>query len=224
MSLHAEDILGMCLIGNILVSYDAHRICVTDIKSRASVGDIQLLQPAQITALVHPSTYVNKVVVGYSNGALELWNVVKQKLIHTFTSHTEYLDQLVVEDSIPFPAITVLEQSPALDIIAIGFASGLILLLNMKTDQVLFHFSQDEGVTSLSFRLDAVSEKFPYLVSGGSEGRVHIWNLGDGSEDSPRRLQETLEEAHCGRVLRVQFLHGEPIMVTSGTDNAMKVQ
>jgi WD40 repeat protein len=49
-------------------------------------------------------------------------------------------------------------------------------------------------VTSISFRTDSSSEKFPYMVSGSSDGRIYIWNLGGVNE--PRKLVGVLDEAH----------------------------
>jgi WD40 repeat protein len=79
---------------------------------------------------------------------------------------------------------------------------------------VLFTFKQgddSEGitsghqeVTSISFRTDAAAERFPYMVSGGADGRVYIWNLGTPHrDDEPRRLMYTLEEAHGNHIMQM---------------------
>jgi hypothetical protein len=36
------------------------------------------------TALAHPDTYLNKVVVGSADGRLQLWNFATGALLHTF--------------------------------------------------------------------------------------------------------------------------------------------
>lgn len=36
------------------------------------------------TCVCHPDTYLNKVVVGGADGALQLWNFVTGQLVHTF--------------------------------------------------------------------------------------------------------------------------------------------
>ena len=38
----------------------------------------------EVTAMVHPSTYLNKILFGSRQGALQLWNIHKSKLLHTF--------------------------------------------------------------------------------------------------------------------------------------------
>lgn len=38
-----------------------------------------------IRALVHPSTYLNKVVLGSKQGTLQLWNILKDQMLYSFT-------------------------------------------------------------------------------------------------------------------------------------------
>lgn len=38
-----------------------------------------------ISALVHPSTYLNKVVLGSKQGTLQLWNILKDQMLYSFT-------------------------------------------------------------------------------------------------------------------------------------------
>ena len=87
---------------------------------------------------------------------------------------------------------------------------GDIILMNLKTDIVLFTFKQGHTksftkeivstgneVTSISFRTDASAEKFPYMATGSGDGRVYVWHLGcPGQAEEPRRLMLTLDEAH----------------------------
>eukprot|EP01034_Spumella_vulgaris_P032453 gene32453-40053_t len=198
--------------------------------------------------MIHPATYVNKVLVAYSNGELELWNINKKAIVYTFSSHLKYIAQRLAqaaeddEDDKPViktsaVSITCMEQSPACDVIALGYSNGEIVLINLKLDQVLFTFTQEGGaVTSLSFRTDVSAERFPFMASSSADGRVFVWNLGSGPQEKDgeadedgdsaiqRRLHSTLEDAHEGPVSRVSFMHGEPIMVSTGaSDNSIKV-
>jgi U3 small nucleolar RNA-associated protein 21 len=170
---------------------------VHDTKSRQLVGELSLLQNGKITTMVHPATYVNKFVVGFSNGQLELWNLNSKKMLYSFKSHVRFLSKAgehadgsdEQEGHGVAPAVTCMEQSPACDVIGVGFSNGVILLLNLKLDQVLFSFTQKGGaVTSLSFRTDGGAEKNPHMSSSSADGRIHIWNLGsnaaNGGDDS----------------------------------------
>jgi U3 small nucleolar RNA-associated protein 21 len=280
-SAHEDPIVGLLSVGTTLISYDTgNHIKIHDTKERALVGEITLLENTQsgvgagggrISALVHPATYVNKFVIGFSNGQLELWNFNTRKLLYTFKSHKAHLsadggasygsdsddERTPVSSSAGSrdasagsranaQAVTCLEQSPACDVVGVGFSSGKILLLHLKLDQVLFSFSQKlaggvgggVAVTSLSFRTDAGAEKSPFLASSTADGRIHVWNLGskrpgagrsdeDGKETSnrlERKLQSSIEDAHRGPISRVAFIPGEPILVSAGAeDNSLKV-
>jgi U3 small nucleolar RNA-associated protein 21 len=203
------------------------------------------LQKGNIVSICHPATYINKIVIGYSTGQIELWNIHKKTIIYTFSSHLSLLqrkDSELYTD--PFgdkdeedeaPAVNVndikvtcLEQSPACDVLGVGFSSGDILLINLKMDKVLFSFKQDGGdcgVTSISFRSDSASDKFPFMVTSSMDGRLHVWNLGSSSENAmklERKLQNSLD-AHTASISRVHFMYGEPIMVSSGEDNSIRV-
>ena len=198
-----------------------------DTQQRVCIGKITLARKAVHSAVMHPATYINKVIIGFSDGHLELWNFKSKKLVYSYSSHLQTLSS--VTDSAP--CITCLEQSPALDVVGIGFSSGHVALFNLKFDQVLFWFKQDCGaVTSLAFRTDLASEKFPFMVSSGITGRIHVWNLGTkrtGFDESStiveRKLEHIIEEAHRGAIVKLHFLYGEPILVSSSADNSIKM-
>lgn len=265
-SVHKSKIVGMSIVGKTLLTFDEdNAVKVIDVQDRELVSELLPLQSSPLTCVVHPATYINKFVFGYTNGQMELWNVRTCKIIYTFKSHIQFLKRLKVtsdkifgdddsdddddddnasDDNMNFvcPSITCMEQSPATDVIGVGFSSGQILLMNLKLDTVLFSFKQEGGaVTSLSFRTDSASDRFPFMVSGGADGKLHIWNLGTPSNNSPaggndddddddedaityeRKLEKIIEDAHSGSVSRVHFLHGEPIMISSAEDNSVKV-
>jgi U3 small nucleolar RNA-associated protein 21 len=212
---------------------------IIDTKDRKVISTTTMLQTAPITTIIHPATYINKFLIAYSNGQLDLWNANKGKLVHTFASLRAYFQRkhnTKSASAVVVPAISVMEQSPACDVVAVGFESGDILLLNLKLDLVLFSFEQDCGVvTSLSFRTDVASDKFPFLASSGNDGRIFIWNLGTKATDTndeeegaskiqlERKLQSIITEAHSARVSKVHFLHGEPVLISSSIDNSIKM-
>lgn len=215
---------------------------VIDTKDRSQLSSIILLHHAAITSVLHPATYLNKCLIGYADGHLELWNISKQKLVYTFASNAAYFDKnsdKFGETNINLAGIICMEQSPAVDVVAVGYSTGDILLLNLKLDRILFAFKQDGGsVTSISFRTDVGSEKFPFMVSAGLTGRVYVWNLGskrqgvdtDVDDDDcitnlrlERKLESIMEDAHRGPISSLHFLHGEPVLVSSSVDNSIKM-
>jgi U3 small nucleolar RNA-associated protein 21 len=134
------------------------------------LSTLQFPQTSRITSVLHPSTYLNKIVVGFGSsggglssaqtGGLELWNIKTRTMIYRFktdqwssekhnpdamldaalgrNSQKRGADGQVIGEAL---GVTCLEQSPAVDVIAIGLQSGLVLLLNLVSDTVLHAYS-----------------------------------------------------------------------------------
>jgi len=157
----------------------------------------------EVSALCHPSTYLDKVLVGSSQGPLHLWNIKTTKLIYTFEGWKS--------------GVTRLEQAPAINVVAIGLKSGDIYLHNLKYDEVVVHFHQDWGpITGLSFRTDGP----PIMITGSSSGHLAFWNLEE------RKLVSQMRNVHSeekGGVSGLVCLASEPLLVTSSADNRLKL-
>lgn len=153
----------------------------------------------KISVVMHPHTYINKILVGSDQGGLQLWNVRHAKLIHTFNSFSS--------------KITVLEQSPAIDVVAVGLSNGKIILLNLKVEEILMEFTQEWGqVTGISFRTDGP----PIMATSSINGQIAFWNLEE------RKVQGTLL-AHDDGIFTLRFLPNEPLLLTTSTDNSLKL-
>ena len=103
------------------------------------------------TALCHPPAYVDKVLVAFAGGGLQLWNVAAGAKLHTFRNHNQHrrkaetgVDGGARVTPIPIP-ITALEASPALDVVALGRADGSVTLLDARADAALADFEQAAG-------------------------------------------------------------------------------
>lgn len=81
------------------------------------------------------------MVLGAEDGRMRIVDLERGKLIKEFPANDMFNC-----------AITVLEQSPAVDVLAVGLANGKIHLRNIKLDRVFFSFSHEGSITSLSFR------------------------------------------------------------------------
>ncbi|EPX71916.1 U3 snoRNP-associated protein Utp21 [Schizosaccharomyces octosporus yFS286] len=154
---------------------------------------------ADVTAMIHPSTYLNKIILGFSDGSFELWNMRTAKCVYKFKN--------LVGD-----AITSLTQAPVLDILAIGTAGGRIVLYNLRNATIVMEFRQSGRVLSSSFRTDGV----PILATSNHQGDVSLFDL------SKRRVQNVVYGAHHGPIPKLQFLNGQPVLVTAGPDNSLK--
>lgn len=153
-----------------------------------------------ITAILHPSTYINKILFASNKGQMQLWNINKATLIHTFKGWKK--------------SITCLEQALAIDVVAVGFTNGGIILHNIKYDKTVMEFTQDWGpITSISFRSDG----HDIMATGSTSGHILFWDLNE------RKLQSQLSSAHDDRVTGMAYLPNEPLLITSSPDNTLKL-
>ncbi|KAF6718815.1 WD repeat-containing protein 36 [Oryzias melastigma] len=199
---HKQEVQLLLPLGDQLISSDCGGdVIVWDVQG----GDIYLqlkFDPLSfaVSAIMHPSTYLNKVLLGSSQGALQLWNIKSSKLLYTFPGWSA--------------GVTALQQSPAVDVVGVGTATGRIIIHNIRLDETLMSFTQDWGpVCSLSFRTDGP----PIVASASPQGHIAFWDL------ERRQLAAQQRHAHRTAVAGATFLHGEPLLVTNGADNAIKV-
>uniref|UniRef100_A0A7N8XGG7 WD repeat domain 36 n=1 Tax=Mastacembelus armatus TaxID=205130 RepID=A0A7N8XGG7_9TELE len=197
---HKQEVHLLLPLGDQLISADSGGdVIVWDVQGGGE-QDWFDLNTFEVSAMMHPSTYLNKVLLGSSQGALQLWNIKTSKLLFTFPGWSS--------------GVTVLQQSPAVDVVGIGTAAGRIIIHNIRMDETLMSFTQDWGpVNSLAFRTDGP----PIVASGSPQGHIAFWDL------ERRQLVTQQRHAHSTAVAGATFLHGEPLLVTNGADNAIKV-
>jgi U3 small nucleolar RNA-associated protein 21 len=199
---HNQKVHLLLPFGEHLVSVDEGSLMkVWDIRNELIYLEIPFDNSSfKITAIMHPNTYINKILVGSEQGGLQLWNIRHGKIIHTFKGFES--------------KITVLEQAPALDVVAIGMQNGKIVLLNLKADVILMEFTQDWGaVTGISFRTDGP----PMMAtSTNTNGQIALWNLEE------KKVAGTLQAHHEG-IYSLKFLPNEPLLLTTSSDNSLKL-
>jgi len=93
-------------------------------------------------------------------------------------------------------------------------ADGRIILHNLRFDTTLLTFNvPDSQITAVSFRTDG-----PAILSAATNaGRITIWDL------DAKRLMAVMKDVHDGPVVAARFLSEQPLMITSGTDNSIKM-
>ncbi|KAI0484737.1 Utp21 specific WD40 associated putative domain-containing protein [Xylariaceae sp. FL0804] len=170
-------------------------------------------------------TYLNKIFAGRRDGWVEIWNVSTGKLIYT-----------IVPPSPTYGAVTCLQPAPALSLMAIAHATGPSVIHNVLTDKPALQLkagSDDSPVTSISFRTDGIGAGQDGRRDGvmatatDASGDITFWDLNEGG-----RIMGVLRSAHNppaqdgplvrGGVSRIEFLAGQPVIVTSGRDNSLK--
>jgi U3 small nucleolar RNA-associated protein 21 len=99
--------------------------------------------------LVHPNTYVNKLLFSCSENSstgscLELWNIMSCERVFEFPRFKN-------------KGVSCIEQSPVVDVVAVGCTNGEIHIVNLLYDEELVHFthkSSDGKIKSMSFSSD----------------------------------------------------------------------
>ncbi|CAG8562427.1 22829_t:CDS:10, partial [Racocetra persica] len=158
-------------------------VILWDHKSGELYSEIQFDENFTVSTIIHPSTYLNKVLLGSRQGTMQIWNIRTKKLKYSFSSLGS--------------SITSLVQSPVVDVVAIGLLDGTIVLHNIKLDERIMSYKQEGCVTSITFR-------------------TALWNLDE------KRLSHIIKGAHDGLIPSIQFLNGQPILLTSGADNSIQ--
>lgn len=126
-------------------------------------------------------------------------------------------------------AITALTQSPAIDVVGIGFTSGEISVYDIRADERLMRMFMEGGIRSLGFRSGTLHSRFftftltgfqdgnHILASASSAGHIALWDLNSGG-----RLLHMIRGAHDGAITAVEWVPGQPVLITSGEDNSVK--
>lgn len=223
---HSSEITVMTVVADLLVTTDREGTLITwqlptsPKDSPAKHGEIlskTCLPPDFVTtSVVHPTTYVNKVLLGAEDGRCLLLNLRTSRVVHIFG---------------PFPSpITVLEPSPVVDVVAVGTKSGSVYLHNFRADKkvVSFHHESDSTyendlnsaashgnpIVAMSFRTDGVET----LVTADASGDMFIWDLNE------KKICCETRRVHTNGVIFADFVPGQPFLVTAGAaDNSVKV-
>lgn len=205
-SKHSAKVNHLLLFGDHILSVDVEgNIYTWNFKgiyeNVAPVGHMLLEGKFTPSCIMHPDTYLNKVIVGSQEGTLQLWNISTKKKLYEFNRWKSSINCCI--------------SSPALDVVAVGCADGKIHVHNIRYDEeiVTFTHSTRGSVTALSFSTDGQ----PLLASGGSSGVISIWNL------EKRRLQSVIREAHDCAIVSLHFFANEPVLMSSSADNSIKM-
>ncbi|XP_056146623.1 WD repeat-containing protein 36 isoform X2 [Lampris incognitus] len=199
---HTAEVRFLLPLGNHLISAAVDgTLIVWDVEAEEDYLRLTFDQVTfELSAMLHPSTYLNKVLLGSTQGVLQLWNIKTNKLLYTFSGWSA--------------GVTVLTQSPAVDVVGVGLSSGKVIIHNIRLDKSLMTFTQDWGpVTTLAFRTDGP----PIMAAGSPQGHIAFWDL------ERQQLASQQRHAHSGAVAAATFLHQQPLLITNASDNSIKV-
>lgn len=225
-----QPIKQLMIFGSWLIACATTRIEVFKFATLEHYSTIQTMANTkggnEITGgIVTMPTILNKIFVGRKDGWVELWNVSTAKLIYT-----------ILPPSPDCGAVTCLEPTPALSLLAIAYSSGTLVIKDVLLDKQILNVeagTPEAPVNFISFRTDGAGagndgRKDGVMATATMEsGDVTFWDLNGGG-----RVAGVLRSAHNppaydgrtsrGGVSKIQFLPGQSVIVTSGRDNSLK--
>ncbi|GME63450.1 WD repeat containing protein [Neofusicoccum parvum] len=171
-------------------------------------------------------TYLNKILAGRQDGSVEIWNINTGRLLYT-----------ILPAAAEYGAVTALQPTPALSLVAISYSSGPVVIHDIRADKEILTVntgsSKRAPVTSISFRTDGLGagddgRKDGVMATASKDtGDVIFWDLNEGG-----RKMGVLRGAHAppssadggvaGGISKIEFLAGQAVVVTSGLDNSLK--
>ncbi|EGE85260.1 SnoRNA binding protein [Blastomyces dermatitidis ATCC 18188] len=174
-------------------------------------------------------TYLNKIFAGRQDGSIDIWNLSTGKLVYTILPTTPDAG-----------AVTAMEPTPALSLLAIAYSSGALTIHNVRTDQAVLQLRSPASasttapispITCISFRTDDLGaghdgRKAGVMATASADsGDITMWDLNNGG-----RVTGVLRDAHESSsssseepgISKIEFLNGQPVLVSTGTDNALR--
>lgn len=217
-----DSILRLMVLGNLLIGLTSHHVHVWSIGShglpdRSIIMDDDGFQP---TCMAHPQTYLNKIVVGSSNGKVRLINIISGKVVYEFVSVLSSVECII--------------PSPAVDIVAVGLLDGRVLVRDIRRDVTMLELKNASGAGAKAEGfLSKTAEEMVYrsmesscscvafdggklMATGGTAGVISVWNL------ETQTLHAIVRDAHDGPLSHMEFLLGQPILISSAEDNSIK--
>ena len=171
----------------------------------------------KIEYFIHPLTYINKILFSLKSERYEedLDKFEPNLILYDINEEKEiinYKDFFLNKNS----KINLLEQSPVIDIIAINFLDGDILLFNIKKNKIILKLNSQYKITSMAFS-SCNTMSHSLLVTGCDNGVINIWDL------NKKSIHYTITNDFTS-ISNIIFLPEEPLMViTSEKDNSIKM-
>ena len=171
----------------------------------------------KIEYFIHPISYVNKILFSLKSERYEeelnkyepnliLYDINEEKEILNYKEYFKNKNS----------KINIFEQSPVIDIIAVSFADGDILLFNIKKNKTILKLNSQYKITSMAFS-SCNTMAHSLLITGCDNGVINLWDL------NKKSIHYTITNDFTN-ISNIIFLPEEPIMViTSEEDNSIKM-
>lgn len=221
-----NNITAFCVFGSWIVASCDTQILVWKTTTLELYTTLQGVTASPFTgAITSMPTLLNKIVAAKHDGTVEIWNVSSGKLVYS-----------ILPPAADYGAVTALESTPALSLLAIAYEAGPLIIQDIQADKQIMQLnvaSQGSGsaaITSITFRTDGLGagddgRKSGVMATASAEsGDITLWDLNNGG-----RKAGVLRGAHAapsisasGGVTKAEFLPGQSILVSTGLDNSLK--
>jgi U3 small nucleolar RNA-associated protein 21 len=206
----SDDIVHLHTFDKLLLALDSKgKLLIWDIYSTELIKSLDLV----IDNFIHPSTYLNKILFTKKRQRYEEDLNIKSSKIYMYNINTE--KQIFEFDFEIDGVVTCIEQSPVVDVIAVSFSTGDIILFNLKTFKKILRFKADTKVDHMSFS-NCVEMNLSLLATSTKNGHINVWDLNKNT------LHYTIHA--FSNISSLVFLPNEPILLaTSGIDNYIRM-
>eukprot|EP00768_Dysnectes_brevis_P001890 gnl/Dysnectes_brevis/1546_a1754_1396.p1 GENE.gnl/Dysnectes_brevis/1546_a1754_1396~~gnl/Dysnectes_brevis/1546_a1754_1396.p1 ORF type:complete len:929 (-),score=302.98 gnl/Dysnectes_brevis/1546_a1754_1396:22-2808(-) len=200
-----------------VASADGHMQIWNTVEGDQGRFKLNLKEGSSVTSLLHPHTFINKLLVGTTTG-IEMHNVATQKRVTDFPGfHSDIVSALGKDHDMSGSntvdmRVNSIARSPTPTVYGVGFHNGMAVTIHLKSDQLLHALKLECPVRSISFRMQP---DFPFMLAGGDNGDLYTYDLSAGV------LAATTRASHDGPVLSSCPALQEPILYTAGA-NAIK--
>lgn len=205
----SSDIISFYLLGKYLVlTFKDKKVRIIHSGNFTVEKDFELDFICE--GILHPDAYLNKIIF-FSKKSMCLYN------FNTEYQLFNYLEDDKISKILENDEISTMVNSSSLDIISIGFKSGKIIALNLKTCEIYFEFQQIGKVQSLDFTKRHNEE--PFLLSGNDQGEICIWNL------NKNQLEAKINDLNqkINYIKFIDFENDELLLVASEGKNGLYI-
>lgn len=203
----------LCLVlqESTLVAFDTSgRYIIYDLEFMEQIKpprSLPLEHPTDTCSLVmHPDTYLNKVLVVTSSGRMELHNIDKNKRV---TALRQGPNDISLAHGEPVVGIV---NSPEIDVVAV-IQPSRVSMVHLKKQRVLFALPCD--LSGDSFTCATFSSVHAIVFVGTEQGRIQAFDL-----DARRILCELKAHSMCVTSL---FWLPDTYILSSGADNTIRI-